>query len=309
MDYIFGADIGGTQIKLGAFTKEEGNLVDSWALDTDISDQGSHIIHDIGNSVREYSSAHNATISGIGIGIPGPVDRNGYVPKCVNLNWNGFYAVKELDKELPGIRTAAGNDANVATLGEYMKGAGSAYESAMFITIGTGIGGGVVINGKIIVGAHGIAGEIGHITTDRGTVEHCNCGNLGCIDHISSASGIVRVMREILADDASESSLRALPSFTAKDVCDVAAAGDALAVKCIDKCMEPLAKGMAFFSHAFDPDVFIIGGGVSKAGDTILNPLRKHYNENLFLISKGADIIQASLGNDAGMIGAAMQVM
>ena len=309
MALYFGVDIGGTQLKIGAFTKD-GALVDKWTADTDISNAGSHIIPDIANEIRQYLTGNGELQpAGIGMGIPGPVDRYGYVRTCVNLNWNDFYPVKELGKEFPDCRIAAGNDANVAALGEYAQGAGKEYESAMLITIGTGIGGGIVLDGKILAGAHGLAGEIGHITTDSSAHECCSCGNLGCVDHIASASGIVRVMKEMLAENTTDSIIRSLESITAKDICDAARGEDELAIKCLDICMEPLAKGMAFFTHAFDPEVFMIGGGVSKGGDTILEPLRKHYQENLFLTDRGADIIVAELGNDAGMIGAAMQVL
>ena len=306
MRVIVGVDIGGTQLKFGIFT-EQCELLEQWSVDTDISDSGMHIIPGIAEEIRSWMQREfPVDITGIGMGIPGPVDKNGYVRTCVNLNWQEFNPVEELKKEFPDVRIAAGNDANVAALGEYCQGAGKEYSSAMLITIGTGIGGGIVLNGEILLGAHGLAGEIGHISLDSRAEERCNCGNLGCVDHIASASGIVREMEKLLNRSSEECMLRGKGAFTAKDVCDAAAAGDRLSQECIDLCMEPLAKGMAFFSHAFDPEVFMIGGGVSKAGRIILDPLEKHYRENLFLVEKGADIRRAVLGNNAGIIGACM---
>lgn len=311
MKTIFGIDIGGTQIKFGAFN-EQCELMEKWSIGTDISESGKHIIPSIEEEIHRYAAVHrmeNTDICGIGMGIPGPVDQDGFVRICVNLNWHQFNPVEELKKKFPDVSIAAENDANVAALGEYYQGAGKEYSSAMLITIGTGIGGGIILGGKILSGAHGIAGEIGHITTDSGAKERCNCGNLGCVDHIASASGIARTMRELLKEKTDSCILRETEDITAKDICDAAGKGDLLALGCLDRCMEPLARGMAFFSHAFDPEVFIIGGGVSAAGDLILRPLKKFYRENLYLIEKGADIRVASLGNDAGIIGTCMLAM
>lgn len=310
MKVFFGIDIGGTQIKFGVFS-EKAKLLQKWSVKTDLSEAGSRIIPQVGKEVRNWLQKQGLTeksVNGIGLGIPGPVDEKGYVRTCVNLNWHDFYPAIELGKEFPDAVITAGNDANVAALGEYMQGAGKRYSSAMLITIGTGIGGGIILNGKIVSGAHGIAGEIGHITTDSEATGACNCGNTGCVDHIASATGIARRMKELLAQNKENHALRG-KDFTAKDVCDKAAEGDALCIRCIEQCMEPLGKAMAFFSHAFDPQVFIIGGGVSRAGDIILEPLRKFYQKNLYLIREGADIRTAQLGNDAGMIGSCMMAM
>lgn len=308
---VVGVDIGGTCVKFGIFD-ENKSLLYKWSEPTDLSEQGTKIIPEVHRQITSKIKKLELQLSdlkGIGMGIPGPVDSTGFVENCVNLNWNNVNPAKELEAFFPNIVIKAENDANVAALGEYVQGAGKAYKSAMLITIGTGIGGGIVLDGNILHGAHGLAGEIGHIAMDRNAKERCNCGNLGCVDHIASASGIVRIMRELLLENDTDCVLRGLPDFSAKDICDAAKDHDELASRCIDICMEPLARGMATFTHAFDPEVFIIGGGVSSSGETILEPLRIHYQENLFLTNHGADIIAASLGNDAGMIGAAMQVL
>jgi glucokinase len=310
MNIAFGVDIGGTQIKLGAFDKN-GILIEQWSTNTDLSDNGNRIIPDVASSVQEYIVRHHIPIEnvlGIGLGIPGPVDANGYVKKCVNLKWTEFSPVTELARFLPNTRIAAENDANVAALGEYYKGSGKGYASMMMVTLGTGVGGGLILNGKIFSGAHGIAGEIGHIATNLHAAGNCECGNKGCINECSSATGLVRYTKRLLENDPQPSKLREYSELTAKTICDCAKAGDAIAIHSLTICMEPLGIGLAHFSHAIDPEVYVIGGGVSRAGELILKPIQKGFESNLHLISKGADICLAKLGNDAGIIGACMLV-
>lgn len=305
MKVIIGVDIGGTNIKIGRFGLD-GELLEKWSLKTDLSDCGKRIVPLVAESIvrnLEKTGLSKSDVAGIGMGIPGPVDRNGYVKKCVNLNWNDFNPVEELKKFFPECTVCAGNDANVASLGEYCRGAGKDASSMMMVTLGTGVGGGVIIDGKIIIGAHGIAGEIGHIAVAEAE-ENCNCGNRGCIDQCASATGIVKRAKKLLQSCTEPSKLREIPQITAKDVCSMAKEGDGLAVRCISQCMYPLGKGLAYFSHAFDPEVYVIGGGVSLAGDIIVEAVRKGYEENMHLLKKGADIRLAELGNDAGMIGA-----
>ncbi len=306
MRLIFGVDIGGTTIKFGKFT-EELKLLEKWSVETDLSDYGAHIVP----QVAEVLSAHmkeqkirKEEVLGIGMGIPGPVTSGGYVEKCVNLHWTGFNPVTELQKFFPGFVIRAENDANVASLGEYFQGAGRDASSMMMVTLGTGVGGGVILDGKILTGAHGIGGEIGHIATDPTQEETCNCGNKGCIDQCASATGIVRKAEKLLKSLDQASVLRELETLTAKEVCDGAREGDELSVRIIEECMYPLGVGLAHFSHAFDPEMYVIGGGVSLAGEVILDAVRKGYEAHLFLIGKGADIRLAELGNDAGVTGA-----
>lgn len=302
---IFGVDIGGTNIKIGRFDSD-GELLEKWLVKTDLSDCGKKIVPLVAECIEKnivQAGLEKKDVKGIGMGIPGPVDLNGYVKKCVNLNWNDFNPVEELRNFFPDCVIRAGNDANVASLGEYCKGAGKDASSMMMVTLGTGVGGGVIIDGKIIIGAHGIAGEIGHIAVTE-MEEKCNCGNRGCIDQCASATGIVKTAKKILEECEEPSRLRELAVLTSKDVCGLAKEKDALAVQCIERCMYPLGKGLAYFSHAFDPEVYVIGGGVSLAGDIIIEAVRKGYEDNLFLLRKGADIRLAELGNDAGIIGA-----
>ena len=310
MKIVLGIDIGGTEIKFGLFSLD-GEMLDKWSAKTNLNDSGAQIIPSIAENIRWHLKEKNFSeteLLGIGLGIPGPVDADGYVKKCVNLFWYDFDPAKELKRYFPNCYIAVGNDANVAALGEYYKGAGKKYSSIMMITLGTGVGGGIIIDGNIISGAHGNAGEIGHIAIDLEQSERCNCGNKGCIDQIASATGIVRRMKHILATSKKESVLCKVKEdeLTAKLICDYAREGDALAIHCLEYCMKILAKGMVYFSHAFEPEAFLIGGGVSKAGDVLIDAIKREYYSQLFLIEKGADIITAKLGNDAGIIGAGL---
>ncbi len=210
----------------------------------------------------------------------------------------------ELARFFPNHQIRAENDANVASLGEYFQGAGRNVSSMMMVTLGTGVGGGVILDGRILVGAHGIAGEIGHIAADPTQEEICNCGNRGCIDQCASATGIVRKAEKLLASVDQPSALRDFETLTAKEICDCAKEKDPLAIRVIEECMYPLGVGLAYFSHAFDPEMYVIGGGVSLAGEVIIKAVQKGYQEQFFLTKKKADIRLAELGNDAGITGA-----
>ena len=309
MRVIFGVDIGGTEIKTGVFS-HDCKLLEKWTVKTDLSERGRHIIPSVAKNISDYIKQNRIdveNVTGIGLGIPGPVSKKGHVEKCVNLHWENFNPVKELSIYFPNCLIKAGNDANVAALGEYVKGAGKDASSMMLITLGTGVGGGIILNGKLLPGSHGLAGEIGHVAVGD-EPEKCNCGNQGCIDQSASATGIVRKAKRFLENSEEPSRLREFEELTAKDVCDCARECDPLAQKILEKCMYPLGKGMACFSLAFDPEVYVISGGVSAAGEILLDPIRKSYEENMYLTNEGADIRLAKLGNDAGITGAAVLV-
>ncbi len=306
MKLIFGVDIGGTRIKIGRFT-EDGKLLEKWSVKTDLSDHGAHIVPLVAEKIQAHRKARGISeekVLGIGMGIPGPVAPGGFVEKCVNLHWNAFNPVTELARFFPNHQIRAENDANVASLGEYFQGAGRNVSSMMMVTLGTGVGGGVILDGRILVGAHGIAGEIGHIAADPTQEEICNCGNRGCIDQCASATGIVRKAEKLLASVDQPSALRDFETLTAKEICDCAKEKDPLAIRVIEECMYPLGVGLAYFSHAFDPEMYVIGGGVSLAGEVIIKAVQKGYQEQFFLTKKKADIRLAELGNDAGITGA-----
>ena len=310
MELFMGVDIGGTETKMGLFSKE-GELQEKWAFPTNLQAAGSHIIPDVAKEVREGMRRldyKEADLKGIGLGIPGPVAKDGYVKTCVNLNWHEFHPVKELQTYFPELEVAAGNDANVAALGEYHKGAGKKYSSMMLVTLGTGVGGGIIINGKMVAGATGAAGEIGHMHVNDDETEPCNCGNCGCLEEYVSATGIVRMAKRKLAEDDRPSIMRK-DDLSAKDVWDAVKAGDTVAIEVAEDFGWYLGKAMALVANVSNPEIFVIGGGVSKAGNVLLDYIQKYYQKYAFKGCRGALFTLATLGNDAGIYGAARLVL
>lgn len=304
--YLFGIDIGGTTIKCGLFTLQ-GELLEKTELVTDKRDNGSNILPDIAKYVSDILQKRRiekSDVAGIGIGVPGAVTDAGIVNKCVNLGWGVKDAAGELN-ELTGIAVKTGNDANLAALGEYWKGSAKGYKSTMLITIGTGVGGGLILDGKPVTGVHGAAAEIGHLPIVDGEEEYCNCGKKGCLEQAASATGIVRIAKRILADSDKESVLRDKREFTAKEVFEAAKSGDCAAVCTVESVCGYLGKGLACVAAVADPECFIVGGGVSKAGKYFTDLIEKYYKKYVFYPSRSAKIITAQLGNDAGMYGAA----
>ena len=245
-------------------------------------------------------------VSGVGIGIPGPVSGDGVVNRCVNLGWGVFNVEKEFSDELGGIKVKAGNDANVAALGEAWMGAAKEYSSSVMVTLGTGVGGGVIINDEIITGAAGAAGEIGHIRVNYTEEMTCGCGNHGCLEQYCSATGIARLAKIRLAMNEDESGLRAIPTenIDAKAVFDEAKKGDVVAKEVVKRACEYLAQGLQVISAVVNPEAFVIGGGVSKAGQILIDEVEYRFNQIAFHGCRNTKIILATLGNDAGIYGA-----
>ena len=244
----------------------------------------------------------------IGPGIPGPINSRGEAACAVNLYW-GFTPVAQILGDLTGLKAQAGNDANVAALGEAWKGAAAGAQNIIMITLGTGVGGGIIINGKILAGSHGAGGEIGHALVVRGEEEKCNCGNHGCLEQYASATGIVRVAGRVLAASEDDSTLRELQNITAKDVLDAFKAGDAVAVRIMEYVGDLLGGAIAGFTTVVDPEAIVIGGGVSKAGQPLIDCIEKYYQRYAFSSCKETPIVLATLGNDAGIYGAAKMVL
>ena len=306
----FGVDLGGTTVKMGLFT-DGGLLLQDWEIPTRKEEKGAYILDDIAASINEKiekEALDTDDIIGVGIGVPGPVTPSGIVKGCVNIGW-GDTPVEESLKDKTGFNVKAGNDANVAALGELWQGGGKGNQSLVMVTLGTGVGGGIVLDGKIVTGTHGAAGEIGHMSVVYDETETCNCGKVGCLEQVASATGIVKEAKRFLSKDNAPSSLRDFKDFTAKDVFDEAEKGDVVALKTVDRLGEYLGIALGHISCIIDPDVFIIGGGVSRAGDFLIDAIQKHYVEKAYPQCKKTPIRLATLGNSAGIYGAARLVI
>lgn len=310
--YVFGVDVGGTTVKLGLFTTE-GILLDKWEIPTRIEHSGAYILQDIVDSIREKLSEKKIApeeVEGIGLGVPGPVSTDFTVHKCINLGWGVFNLREKMNQLLPEIpKIAAGNDANVATLGELWQGGGKGYHSAVMFTLGTGVGGGIVVDDKIVAGTNGGAGEVGHMTVNPEESVPCNCGKYGCLEQYASANGIVRMGKVMLFQSYKPSKLREMEKFTAKDICDLAREGEEMAMDIVDRFGEYMGRAMSYVSCTVDPDICIIGGGMSRAGTIITEAILKYYRRYAFHVSTGTSIALAELGNDAGIYGCARMII
>ena len=307
-EYAFGIDLGGTTAKIGLFTTS-GALLEKWEVATDTSHAGEHILENLAAAVlgkMKEQSIQPEQVEGVGIGVPGPVLDSSIVPiVCANLGgWGERNVSAQLSGLLDGLKVLVGNDANVAALGEIWMGAAKGAKNAVMVTLGTGVGGGVVVNGKVIDGVHGAGGEIGHITVNRHETAVCGCGKRGCLEQYSSATGVVRCMKKLLDENPDTPCVLRGTEFAAKDVFDAARNGDALAAREVDEMSDTLGMALANIASTVDPEAFLVGGGVARAGDVLFAPLTKHFKEYAFRSCRETPIKQASLGNDAGIDGA-----
>ena len=309
MKYCFGVDIGGTTVKLGLFTTD-GEIVDKWEIKTRTENQGEAVLPDIAEALKEKLEEKKIgrdEVEGIGVGVPAPVDAEGVVQNTANLGWGYKEVTKELT-ELTGLPSKGGNDANVAALGEMWKGAAAGHKSGVMVTLGTGVGGGVIINGKIITGAHGAGGEIGHIHVDDEVPGACGCGNHGCLEHVASANGIVRLAKWMLEQNAVKTVLDP-ETMSAREIWDAVKDGDTFACEVAERFGKYLGLALSAVAGTADPEVFVIGGGMSRAGQIVIDYIQKYYVKYVFRGCRDAEFILASLGNDAGMYGAAKLVI
>ena len=309
--YAFGVDIGGTTIKMGFFSTD-GKFLDKWEITTRTENNGEKVLPDIARSIKKKLKENELTLDdleGVGIGVPGPVLSSGIVDQCVNLGWGVFNVAEKMSGLLGGVPVAVGNDANVAALGEQWHGGGKGFKNVVMVTLGTGVGGGIIIGGKILAGSHGAGGEIGHIQMRKNETAVCGCGKKGCLEQYASATGIVRMSKILLEKDKRDSSLRSLAEVTSKDIFDAAKTGDALSLKLVDTLGEMLGTAIAHITAVVDPDVIVIGGGVSKAGQILLDAIEKYYRPTAFHACRDTQFKLAVLGNDAGMYGAVRMVL
>ena len=305
MKYCFGVDIGGTTVKMGLFD-EQGEILNKWEIPTRTENGGDAILPDIAASLlaclEEYSISKEDII-GVGVGVPAAVKEESMVESTANLGW-GYKEVRRELEDLTGLRVKIGNDANVAALGEVWKGGGKGYQNMVMVTLGTGVGGGIILDGRILVGSKGIAGEIGHLTVNEDETEVCGCTRRGCLEQYASATGIVRLAKRRLAGNKEETVLN-IDTVTAKDVFDAVKAGDRVAMEIAEQFGYYLGKALNDIAIVIDPEVFVIGGGVSKAGEILLQYIEKYYRRNALWNTKEIPLVLATLGNDAGICGAA----
>lgn len=309
--YAFGVDIGGTTVKMGLF-ETNGNLLDIWEIPTRTQENGKYILGDIAEAVEAKlaeKSISKLDVEGIGMGVPGPIGPDGTVLKCVNLGWGIFNVEQGLGK-LSGFKVKVGNDANVAALGEMWQGGGKGYKDIVMVTLGTGVGGGIIINEHILAGINGAAGEIGHLPMKENETEACGCGKKDCLEQYASATGIVKVTRRYLREHAeAESALKNCSDFTAKDIFDAAKEGDKVALLMVDEVGILLGKALASIACVVNPEAFVIGGGMSKAGAILLDSIQKHYTEYAFHAACNTVFKQAELSNNAGIYGGVRLVL
>ena len=307
---ILSIDIGGTAVKMGLIDRE-GTIHARHEASVCYDNYHTPILTTVIREAKAFLAQQNAVIEGVGVSATGQVDdregvvigTNGKIP-----HYEGSPIKREMEREF-GVPAFALNDANAAALGECFAGRAKGVENVLMITLGTGVGGGIILDGSMVFGMSGLGGEIGHVVVNPDETTPCNCGQYGCLDQTASATGIVRAAKRLLDESADDSSLRALETITARDVVDAARHGDALAEKAFDRCMYFLGKSMAMLTNILDPDVYIIGGGVSKAGDYLVDTVKKHYEALATLSERRADIVLAKLGNDAGIYGAAKLAM
>lgn len=308
--YAFGIDIGGTTVKMGLF-KIEGTTEEVWEIPTRTEEGGSFILLDIANEIDKKLDEKRILkddIEGIGLGVPGPVGDDGTVFKCVNLGW-GIVNVEKKLQDLTGLKVKVGNDANVAALGEMWKGGGKGYKNVVMVTLGTGVGGGIIVDGNIVSGANGAAGEIGHIQMSDDETETCGCGKKGCIEQYASATGIVKYAKKVMNEVDTSSKLRKVEYISAKAIFDCAKEGDLLSIEIVEFFAKQLGKALSYISCVCDPEVIVIGGGVSKAGEIITKTVKKYYQHSAFHASRDTKFALAELGNEAGIFGAAKLVI
>jgi glucokinase (EC 2.7.1.2) len=309
--YAFGVDLGGTTVKIGFF-ETNGTLVKKWEIPTRKDMGGSLILSDIAEALQQECRARKIKkeeLEGIGVGVPGAVLEHHLVNKCVNLGWGVIDVAEELGK-LTGIENImVGNDANVAALGEVWQGGGKGNKNLVMVTLGTGVGGGIILGGKIVPGSFGAAGEIGHFTMSNTETMSCGCGKKGHLEQYVSATGIARKAQELLSESSRPSALRDVQYLSAREVFDCAKNGDELSLEIVEFVGDTLGKALALVACVVDPDIFLIGGGVSKAGDILLNTVQSHFRKYAFHASENVKFALATLGNDAGMYGAVKMIL
>lgn len=304
--YAFGVDLGGNAIKIGLF-QTTGNLVEKWTIPARLEDHGSHLLADVVDAIRAKMAERSLTwdvVEGVGMGVPGPVDQDGTVMRCVNLGWdilNVPQAVRELEPAIEKLKVA--NDVNAATLGEMWQGGAQWNNSAVMVTLGVGIGSGIVVDNKVFVGSTGAAGEIGHMCVNPKETERCTCGNYGCLEQYCSDTGLVRTAQAVLEERPEEPSLLRDGEITPKAICQAAKKGDAAATEVLDRFGQLMGQALTAVACTVNPQVFVIGGQMAQAGMAILKPIETYFRRYAFHAFRNTPFVLAELGEDAGIYG------
>lgn len=308
--YAFGVDVGGTSVKLGLFSTA-GALLEKWEIPTPAKSKSEAVLSDIAASIQAKSTEKHISftdIEGIGICVPGTVDDTSTVHMCIDLKWDAFNLKEQMKRLLPEIpNVVASNAANAATLGELCQGSGKGYRSTVMLILGTGVSGGICINGRIISGLRGGI-EAGHMTVNPTEPVRCTCGKHGCLEQYVSSSGIVRMANVMLTETDTPSVLREMETFSSKDIFDLARSGEGMALEILDRFGDYTGRALNYISCTVDPDIFIIGGDINQAGDILIQPITKYFRKYAFHASVGTPIVLAKLGDDAGIYGCASMV-
>ena len=310
--YCIGIDLGGTFIKVGLLDANR-RLVGTLQLPTPSAGGGRAVVDQIVTGARQIMDSENISpdsVSGVGIGAPGPLDHTGGIVIAMpNVPGMDGLRLRDLVSQGLSLPAVLENDANAAAFGEYICGAGSGAGDMVLLTLGTGVGSGIILDGKVLHGSHGIGGEIGHMIIEPGG-EQCGCGQHGCLERYCSATYIARLARRLIEQEGRESSLRPLLErkgvIDAKDIQEACKSGDELAEYVWDNCAYYLSLGCVNICRVLDPDEIVLGGGMAKAGEDLMKPLMKHFRRlHWSLTEPKTKIVFATLGNDAGVIGAA----
>lgn len=303
--YVYGVDVGGTTIKIGLFNFDSMTIVDHYEIKTPSSNHKATIFKTIYENLVKSNKEHNISfknVLGIGIDVPCPV-KEGYVKDCANINFTEIDLIKEIKKYVPShVQIVTGNDATIAAFGENAS-LVEPFKNAVLITLGTGVGGGIILDGKIVEGTSGLAGEIGHIRVFNEDIKTCGCGSKGCLEQICGTNGILEYTKELML--IQQSSLE-VNSLTVKKIFDAAKEGDEVALKTVDRVAKYIGIAASILAVVIEPEVFIIGGGISKSGNFLIDFIEKHYKENARFTTGEIPFKLAKTGNLAGIIGTAI---
>ena len=303
--YYIGIDVGGTSVKEGLFD-EDGNLLAKASVPTPpiVDAAGFAAVTEAIDQVVAKAQIPRAFVAGIGLAVPCPIPASGDAKVKANIAINLPELRVAIQKHCPDAVVKYENDANAAAMGEAWLGSAKGVQNVVMVTIGTGVGGGVIVNGDVVSGVVGAGGEIGHMCLNPAEERTCGCGGHGHLEQYSSATGVVRCMKKLLDENPDTSCTLRGTDFAAKDVFDAARAGDALAAREVDEMTDTLGMALASIASTTDPEMFMVGGGVARAGDVLFNPLREHFKTYAFSSCRETPIVAATLGNDAGIYGA-----